>query len=117
VVRQGNGDFTWLKVKPGLVLAGMEDTRFKMMEITLAKDDIVFLYTDGVTEALNGEEELFGNARMLNALNADLEKNRAIQDYIPAMLGEIQKFADGADQADDITMLMLQLKITPSNSK
>jgi sigma-B regulation protein RsbU (phosphoserine phosphatase) len=115
VVRRRNGDFTWLNVKAGLMLACMEDMRFKVMEITLDKNDIVFLYTDGVTEALNREEELFGNDRMLAALNADTVKNLTIQEYIPAMLGEIEKFANGADQADDITMLMLQLKITPSN--
>jgi sigma-B regulation protein RsbU (phosphoserine phosphatase) len=115
LVRQGNGDFTWLNVKAGLMLACMEDMRFKVMEITLDKNDIVFLYTDGVTEALNKEEELFGNDRMLTALNADAVKNCTIQEYIPAMLGEIEKFANGADQADDITMLMLQLKIIPPN--
>jgi sigma-B regulation protein RsbU (phosphoserine phosphatase) len=116
VVRQGNGDFTWLNVKPGLVLACMEDMKFTVMEITLAKDDIVFMYTDGVTEALNEGEELFGNNRMLSALNADSVKGLPLQDYIAAMLEEIRLFAGKAEQADDITMLMLQPRIGGRNS-
>jgi sigma-B regulation protein RsbU (phosphoserine phosphatase) len=116
VVRHGDGDFTWLNVKAGLMLACMEDMKFKVMEITLDKDDIVFMYTDGVTEALNTEEELFGNDRMLTALNSDSVKQLPIEEYITAMLDEIKRFADGAEQADDITMLMLQLKIKPPQS-
>jgi sigma-B regulation protein RsbU (phosphoserine phosphatase) len=111
VVRQGNGDFIWLNVKAGLMLACMEDMKFKVMEITLDKDDIVFMYTDGVTEALNEQEELFGNNRMLDALNADSVKQLPIQNYIAAMLDEVKAFAGNAEQADDITMLMLQRKI------
>jgi sigma-B regulation protein RsbU (phosphoserine phosphatase) len=116
LVKHKNGDFIWLDVKAGLMLACMEDMKFKVMEITLDKNDIVFMYTDGVTEALNEQEELFGNNRMLDALNTYSMKQLPIQDYIAVMLDEIHNFAGKAEQADDITMLMLQPKIASQKS-
>jgi sigma-B regulation protein RsbU (phosphoserine phosphatase) len=110
VIRQGDSAFTWLKTKPGLVLASIENMQFKVMETTLAENDVLFLYTDGVNEAMNTEEEFFGNQRILDVLNAENVKNSTIRDYIKVMLDDINTFANGADQADDITMLMLQCK-------
>ncbi|MDR3341438.1 MAG: SpoIIE family protein phosphatase [Treponema sp.] len=110
VIRQEDGEFTWLKTKPGLVLATMENMKYMVMETTLKEKDILFLYTDGVNEAMNTQEEFFGNQRILDVLNADGLKNSTIHDYINAMLDAIKVFANGAEQADDITMLMLQCR-------
>jgi sigma-B regulation protein RsbU (phosphoserine phosphatase) len=109
LIRQ-NGAFTWLKTKPGLVLAAMENIRFQIMETVLAEGDMVFLYTDGVTEAMNKAGELFSNQRMLETINRDGSGNNTINEHISAMLQTIREFADGAEQADDITMLILECK-------
>ncbi|MDR1985803.1 MAG: SpoIIE family protein phosphatase [Treponema sp.] len=112
VIKHGDQGFTWLATKPGIILGTMENIRFKMMEFTLAEEDMLFLYTDGVNEAMNLQSELFGSERILEVLNAGISKNNLIEDYIKDMIHEIEVFADGAEQADDITMLMLQRTAT-----
>jgi sigma-B regulation protein RsbU (phosphoserine phosphatase) len=110
VIRHGGGGFDWLTTKPGIILGTMEQVKFKMMETTLEENDMLFMYTDGVNEAMNLESELFSSGRILDVLNRDTEKNNTIHEYIRDMLHEIELFANGAEQADDITMLMLQRK-------
>jgi sigma-B regulation protein RsbU (phosphoserine phosphatase) len=110
IIKQGDRGFTWLTTKPGIILGTMEDMRFKMMETILEEEDMLFLYTDGVNEAMNREDKLFGSERILEVLNAGRGKDNHIHDYIKDMLHEIEVFADGAEQADDITMLILYRK-------
>ena len=80
------------------------------MEVTLAEGDIVFLYTDGVTEAMDKAENLFSNRRMLETINRDGSGNNTLNEYIGAMLHAVQNFAHDVEQADDITMLILERK-------
>ena len=103
--RAGLG-FDWLKVKPGLFMAGMEDIKYEQHEIILAPGDEIFLYTDGVTEAVNTEYQLFSEARLLSIANS--YQDLKLQDFTTAIKQEIDAFADGAEQADDITMLALR---------
>ena len=65
--------------------------------------DSIFVYTDGVPEAANGKDELFGTDRMLEALNKD--PNATLRATLKNVADSIEDFADGADQFDDITML------------
>jgi sigma-B regulation protein RsbU (phosphoserine phosphatase) len=98
--------FEWLKDKPGFVLAGMEDMFYKQYETALKTGDELFLYTDGVTEAVNKEDELFSDPRLLEVVNGYL--NLPLKEFTISVKREIDKFADGAEQADDITMLALR---------
>ncbi|MCL2054511.1 MAG: serine/threonine-protein phosphatase [Oscillospiraceae bacterium] len=104
--RANNKNFEWLKAKAGFVLAGMEDMFYTQGEITLQKGDEIFLYTDGVTEAVNMEEQLFSEATLIEAANKHIDL--PLREFIISLKREIDKFADGAEQADDITMLMLR---------
>ncbi|MDR0443179.1 MAG: SpoIIE family protein phosphatase [Treponema sp.] len=102
------GHFDWLQTKRGLVLAGMEDMVYKQGEIILRKGDTLFMYTDGVTEAMNKEKKLFSDGRLLETANryTDLP----LKEFTITIKREIDKFADGEEQADDITMLVLRCK-------
>jgi sigma-B regulation protein RsbU (phosphoserine phosphatase) len=100
--------FNWLKVRANFVLAGDEDTRYARHEITLNPGDELFLYTDGVTEAVNIENELFGDRRLLETANNNL--NLPLQEFAVSIKREIDTFAGGAERADDITMLALRYK-------
>ena len=100
--------FEWLKEKPGFVLAGMEGMRYKQYEVTLQHDDELFLYTDGVTEAVNNENELFTDPRLLETVNQYLYL--PLSEFTVAIKREIDEFANGAEQADDVTMLALRYK-------
>ncbi|MDR0904199.1 MAG: SpoIIE family protein phosphatase [Ruminococcus sp.] len=106
VIKRKGGEWEFLPCKPGFVLAGMEDINFKPMSITLNEGDMIYMYTDGVTEAVDQVEDLYGEKRLINTLNEDRELN--IQEIIKTIRLDINNFANGAEQADDITMLLLE---------
>ncbi|MDD7218442.1 MAG: SpoIIE family protein phosphatase [Clostridia bacterium] len=108
LLRTNGGDFEYLVSRPGFVLAGMEDIRYRRNEITLGPGDRLFLYTDGVTESCNSKEELYGEDRLKDFMNHNMEKS--VEDMLHSLRGDIDKFADGAPQFDDITMLIMDLK-------
>ena len=101
-----NGRADFLKMKSGFVLAGMEGIYYKQNEIVLQKGDELFLYTDGVTEAMNDEMTLFGEARLVAA--AKNHYGLPLKEFTVSIKHEIDKFVEGAEQADDITMLALR---------
>jgi len=98
-----------VNVKPGFVLAGMESVRYTEGELTMRTGDELFLYTDGITEAVNNQDALFGQTRLTEAVNNSAEL--PLKEFSDAIKSEIDKFADGAEQADDITMLVLKVKV------
>jgi sigma-B regulation protein RsbU (phosphoserine phosphatase) len=108
LIKCGGVKFDWLKSKPHLFLAGMEDTSYSQYELILQPGDELFLYTDGVTEALNNESALFSDLLLLEKANnyPDLP----LKEFTVSIKKEIYKFAEGAEQADDITMLILRYK-------
>jgi serine phosphatase RsbU (regulator of sigma subunit)/anti-sigma regulatory factor (Ser/Thr protein kinase) len=106
-VKKKGGGFEILETQPGFVLGWMESAKYKEMEITVRPDDIIYLYTDGVTEAMNSGKELFGEQRLLAALNTG--KDGTPKELLSAVKREVDKFADGAEQADDITMLAIKI--------
>ena len=104
LLRSGNAEF--IKTRPGLVLAGMEETKYRENELQLQDGDVIFLYTDGVTEAIDREEALYGNDRLLDCLSASSEGDaRAILENIR---NSVNEFVQGNEQFDDITMLCLR---------
>ncbi len=107
---RAGGAYDWLKVKPGFVLAGLDNMQFTSEELTMHPGDRLYLYTDGVTEALNPAEELYGEDRLLETMNREDVKKQPIEKVVEAVQEDIHVFADGAEQADDITMLLLEIK-------
>lgn len=89
--------------KHGFVLAGMEGLPYSEYEIELNSGDMIYVYTDGVAEATDADNNLYGLERMIDALNGCPEKAPDVLDkYIRA---DIDKFVGNAEQFDDITML------------
>ena len=108
LLKRANGDFEYLKTRAGFVLAGMEDIRYRAGEITLNQGDRLFLYTDGVPEATNVDNKLYGEDRLLDFMN----KNASMEatELLPALKANIDEFVGEAPQFDDITMLMFDYK-------
>ena len=106
---RAGGAYDWLKVKPGFVLAGLDNMQFTSEELTMHRGDRLYLYTDGVTEALNPAEELYGEDRLLKTMNREDVKKQPIEKVVEAVQEDIHVYADGAEQADDITMLLLEI--------
>lgn len=107
LLRHSGGPYEYLQLSPGFVLAGLEGMEFPGGTLQLAPGDALFLYTDGVTEALNTEEELFGEDRLKAALNAPEAQGKKPIDLLPHIRSVLSDFAQGAEQADDITMLAI----------
>lgn len=107
-ILKAGGEFEPYKIRPGFVLAGMENMKYRAGSITLGAGDKIFQYTDGVTEATSSENELYGMDRLKNALNS--VKNTAPAEILGAVKADIDKFVSGAPQFDDITMLCLEYK-------
>ena len=100
--------FDWLPSKRGFVLAGMEDMHYRQQEITLSPGSCLFLYTDGVTEALDPENNLYSEERLKEFFNRPEMANRSPEERLRLLHDDITAFAAGTEQADDITMLLLQ---------
>ena len=95
--------YSFFKNRPGLVLAGLDGMKYRKEELKLEKGDRIFLYTDGVTEATNRFNELYGEDRLVNFLNEN--KELPVDELIKELKASIDHFADGREQFDDITML------------
>ena len=102
-----DGEFELVKDRHGMVLGGMEGIPYKEYEMTLVPGDKLFVYTDGVPEAINESEVQFGTDELLSALNAC--KDRKMSDILPFVRKRISNFVGMADQFDDITMLGFEL--------
>lgn len=108
VIKRAGGNYELIKDKHGFVLAGMEGTRYKEYELQLDSGDRLFLYTDGVAEATDTYNELYGTDRMIYALNRYKDVDCAT--LLHRMKEEIDAFVGEAPQFDDITMLSLELR-------
>ena len=108
LLKRANGSFEYLKTRAGFVLAGMEGVRYRVGELTLNPGDRLFLYTDGVPEATNAENKLYGEDRLLSFMNQNTSME-AVK-LLPALKANIDEFVGEAPQFDDITMLMLDYK-------
>jgi len=103
-----DGTYVPYKTRAGFVLAGMENMKFTGGCTMLEPGDRIFQYTDGVTEATNANNELFGMTRMVESLNN--HRNDKPQELLPALKADIDAFVGKAPQFDDITMLALEYK-------
>ncbi|MEG1560231.1 MAG: SpoIIE family protein phosphatase [Clostridia bacterium] len=108
VLKRIDDDYELIKDKHGFVLAGMDGVRYNEYELQLAPGDKLYLYTDGVTEATNAQNELYGIDRMLTALNSN--KKASSYELLHLLKVDIDAFVGEAPQFDDITMLALERK-------
>lgn len=99
--------FAYIDVKRNFVLGGMDEMDYESQELTLEPGDKLFLYTDGVTEALSESEELYGEQRLLNCLNSISVDGLPLKEIQHHVQEDLQKHVGTAEQSDDITMLVL----------
>ena len=109
LLKRADGSFVTLKTRAGFVLAGMEGVRYRAGEITLNPGDRLFLYTDGVPEATNVDNKLYGEDRLLTFMNQNASME-AVK-LLPALKANIDEFVGEAPQFDDITMLMFDYNL------
>ena len=106
VVGHAGGGFELIKDKHGFVVGGMEGVKYKDYELQLRPGDKLFVYTDGVPEATNIRNELFGTDRMIDALNEDVYA--PVEELLRNVRRSVSEYAAGAEQFDDLTMLAVE---------
>ncbi|MBR6478369.1 MAG: SpoIIE family protein phosphatase, partial [Lachnospiraceae bacterium] len=114
-IKRKDGKFELLKDKHGLVIGGMAGTRYKEYEIQMNPGDVLYVYTDGVPEASDAENHMYGTARMIEALNKHEVSD--VKHLIESVRDDVNDFVKDAEQFDDITMLCMEYKGMIKNSE
>ncbi|MDD3338826.1 MAG: PP2C family protein-serine/threonine phosphatase [Lachnospiraceae bacterium] len=105
VLKRKDGSFELIKTRHSPAVAAMEGIRFRQNDFRLYPGDRLYVYTDGVPEATNAKDELFGTDRMLTSLNQRMDEK--LSNLLDGMKTDIGQFVGAAPQFDDITMLCL----------
>jgi serine phosphatase RsbU (regulator of sigma subunit) len=108
LLKRAGGNFEFLRAKAGFVLAGLDSYRYRQQETRLSEGDMLYLYTDGVTEATTADNRLYGEDRLKSVLDA--HRDAPSSELLPIVKADIDKFVEGAPQFDDITMLALEVR-------
>lgn len=108
VIIASGGTPEWLDVSPEIMLGVMEDAGYRTQMTILKPGDSLILYTDGVTEAMNHEDKLYSNDRLIRTLEA--EKSDCAQKIVENILLSVREFVGSVAQSDDITVLALTFK-------
>ena len=103
ILMRAGEDYQVFKDKHGLALAALEDMRYREYELDFGPGDRLFVYTDGIPEAIDEDKTQYGVDRLTEKLNE--MKLRSMEETLPAILDDLRRFAGKAEQFDDITML------------
>jgi sigma-B regulation protein RsbU (phosphoserine phosphatase) len=106
LLRARNREFSQLS-PTGIAIGAMENSEYTASELSLESDDVIVLYTDGVTEAVNPHDEMFGEERLRNVVKACT--NSSAHDLIERILEEVKSFCGDWPQSDDITLMVIKV--------
>ena len=107
IIRRPGGKYELFKDKHGFVIGGIRNKKYKEYEFTLQKGGTLFVYTDGVPEATNANEEMFGTQRLVDRLNE--MPDASPKELLEGVHKEVDTFVGEAPQFDDLTMLGITL--------
>lgn len=106
LIKKSNGMYEYLQCDANFILGGMNNITYKSSEIILKPDDCIFLYTDGVTEAINPQQEFYGEDKLLKNINSSNDKTS--ENLLTRIKTNLNDFINGEELMDDITMLALK---------
>lgn len=107
IIRKGN-NVTWLGGEKNIVAGAMENSVYRTEKLILQAGDKLFMYTDGVTEAMNEREEQFTSEQLEKDVIALQDK--PTQEIVAGIMKQIISFAHSVPQSDDITMMVVEFK-------
>lgn len=108
-LRRDDGNLERLDTRHGPVIGAMPDLTYQESQLQLHKGDIVLTYTDGVTEAMDPDGNLFSEERLKKLLHNG-NGQVTLAKLVKSLVSEVKDFEKGADQADDITVLSVQMR-------
>ena len=104
------GQINYLSSKPNLMLAAMDGIPYTNHTVKMERGDRLFIYTDGITEATNEYDELYGEDRLLHVMKSVQDKGKNSRDILDIIRNDLDDFVLDAPQFDDITMLAMSYK-------
>ena len=110
LIKRADGAFEYFKCQPNLVVGAMSGVNYTSCETQLNPNDSIFLYTDGITEALNRDKEFYGDDRLVDKLNSIPKRKISAENILKEVKSDVLSFTNEEPQADDITMLALSYK-------
>lgn len=113
VIKRANGDFEVVKYRHSPPVSTIRNMKFEQHEAQINPGDCIFVYTDGVAEATNSSNELFGTERLIECLNK--RPNARPESILDNVMGSIKDFVMEAEQFDDITMLCFKYYASGGN--
>ena len=108
MIKQPDGGFELYKDRHGFVIGGMPGSRYREYELQMEPGAKIFVYTDGVAEAKNAGNEMFGTERTVAALNE--QSDAAPEQILKNVRSAVDRFVQGAEQFDDLTMLCMEYR-------
>ncbi len=109
IIKNG-GEIKYISTKPNLMLAAMDGIPYTNNTLKLTKGDRLFIYSDGITEATNDYNELYGEERLLSVLKSVQNNGISSRDLLDIVRNDLNDFVLDAPQFDDITMLAMTYK-------
>lgn len=108
LIKKDDGEFEFPDTKPGLLLAGMEDMHYEKHIIHLKPNDMLFLYTDGVTATNDSSDKSYGEENLKKILNQN--KDNEPKSIIEFFEEDINKYCNSNELIDDIALLVIKMK-------
>ena len=106
LIKRNGQEAEYIQLESNIILGLFNVPKFEVYKTKLNKDDLIVMYTDGVTEAMNEKEELYGEARLKDSLNNANEKD--VKNVVDRIKKDTFDFMDNSPQSDDITLLALK---------
>lgn len=107
LIKQNDGNFEFLNDDSGSYLSEIEDRHYKKHVVHLKPNDILFLYTDGVTDAEDSHNGAYGVENLQKILNQN--KDNELSSIIKSIENDIKKFSNNQEQSDDTTMFIIKM--------
>jgi sigma-B regulation protein RsbU (phosphoserine phosphatase) len=105
-IKRANGELVRLDARHGPVVGAMDGMVYGEDDVTIGKGDMALLYTDGVTEAMDPNHQLYDEGRLVQVMEA--RDFSSVEDLVQATVDDVWSFQRDAEQADDVTVLAVQ---------
>jgi len=115
LIKTENNEYKYLELNSNIVIGAFENSEFEVHKAQLHKGDTIFLYTDGVTEALDSNNKMYGEQKLLESLNK--YDNENIQNIAEDIKNDVIKYMGNSEQSDDITILIFKYNNQPLTQK
>ena len=106
LLKQNGGEYKYMELDSNMVLGVVENVDFNVYKTKLNEGDVIFTYTDGVTEATDEENNMYGEDRLINCINSTEVTN--IKDLTNVIKSDVNDYTGDIAQSDDLTMLIFR---------